>query len=1152
MASVTGTLAPPSPAALRGELLDLVERDLLGPAAGEDELLGVYETPRDRYVLGLVAPSGRHIEPEEDERLPGPPEDTEDGETDEEPGQTSLFPSSIGMTFRVEGECQRLRVSASWGRYIRVKNPDEDGHGRVWQREPHGGELDLELEPGLHQLAAPDSEQPDVRIEAVVRRLDDGWSISLFLRNDQPEPDELRDTAWLCQARLAAEAPDDRPVFIARAAAGEGPDEEQRRLALAYRHRVEHAVGHGVAVHATLAAEDPTRATRLETSPVPRHEVAQMRAPSEAEERDLGGLELDMQRLGDAGDGELTELLAALPRAYDGWIERAEGRLREGADGLEAHRASAEEALAEARGAHERIVAGIELLGRSPEAREAFRFANRAMALQRVRSQWSEHRRRGGESPLADFDVAARRSWYPFQLAFVLLNLPSVTDPTHPDRSHPTQAICDLLWFPTGGGKTEAYLGLSAYVMALRRLQGPLGGLRADAGVAVLMRYTLRVLTLQQFQRAAALVCACEVLRREAPERFGEEPFRIGLWVGDTTAPNRIDTAADALKNLHGDGWSQTGGGRPDQLSHCPWCGTAIDASRGHMRAETFERGRARVLTFCGDPLGDCAFSERGSPGEGLPVLTVDEEIYHRLPSLLIATVDKFAQLPWKGETQTLFGTVDGRCERHGYRWPGLKEEADSHPAKGSLPPARTVERGELLRPPDLIVQDELHLISGPLGTMVGLYETAVDQLMTWELDGVAVRPKVVASTATIRRARHQVHQLFLRDVRVFPPPGLEAGDSFFARERDLSEDDPGRLYLGVCAPGRRLKAVLIRVYVAFLAAGQTLYERYGEAADPWMTLVGYFNAMQELAGMRRLCEDDVRTRLGKMDQRGLARRPFGPSSIEELTSRLSAADIPKRLDQLERVFDPVEEQRRRRRDKGAAPRPIDALLATNMISVGVDVQRLGLMVVAGQPKTSAEYIQATSRVGRSKPGIVCTVYNWARPRDLSHYERFEHYHSTFYAQVEPLSVTPFAPRALDRGLSALLVALVRLSGLELSPNSAAQALDRTDDITKAARDVITRRAGEVTSDSAVEARVRAMLEGRLDEWLARAEQALKTGSRLGYQEAKDSETVGLLERPRPGGWDRFTVLNSLRDVEPSVGLVLQEGPLYVSGDGAP
>jgi len=532
--------------------------------------------------------------------------------------------------------------------------------------------------------------------------------------------------------------------------------------------------------------------------------------------------------------------------------------------------------------------------------------------------------------------------------------------------------------------------------------------------------------------------------------------------------------------------------------------------------------------------------------------LTVDEEIYHRLPSLLIATVDKFAQLPWKGETQTLFGTVDGRCERHGYRWPGLKEEADSHPAKGSLPPARTVERGELLRPPDLIVQDELHLISGPLGTMVGLYETAVDQLMTWELDGVAVRPKVVASTATIRRARHQVHQLFLRDVRVFPPPGLEAGDSFFARERDLSEDDPGRLYLGVCAPGRRLKAVLIRVYVAFLAAGQTLYERYGEAADPWMTLVGYFNAMQELAGMRRLCEDDVRTRLGKMDQRGLARRPFGPSSIEELTSRLSAADIPKRLDQLERVFDPVEEQRRRRRDKGAAPRPIDALLATNMISVGVDVQRLGLMVVAGQPKTSAEYIQATSRVGRSKPGIVCTVYNWARPRDLSHYERFEHYHSTFYAQVEPLSVTPFAPRALDRGLSALLVALVRLSGLELSPNSAAQALDRTDDITKAARDVITRRAGEVTSDSAVEARVRAMLEGRLDEWLARAEQALKTGSRLGYQEAKDSETVGLLERPRPGGWDPFTVLNSLRDVEPSVGLVLQEGPLYVSGDGAP
>jgi hypothetical protein len=315
------------------------------------------------------------------------------------------------------------------------------------------------------------------------------------------------------------------------------------------------------------------------------------------------------------------------------------------------------------------------------------------------------------------------------------------------------------------------------------------------------------------------------------------------------------------------------------------------------------------------------------------------------------------------------------------------------------------------------------------------------------------------------------------------------------------------------------------------------------------MTLVGYFNAMQELAGMRRLCEDDIRTRLGKTDRRGLARRSLGPESIQELTSRLAGTDIPAKLDAMERVFDPVQAERRRRRDPKAAGRPIDVLLATNMISVGVDVRRLGLMVVAGQPKTTAEYIQATSRVGRAKPGIVCTVYNWARPRDLSHYERFEHYHSSFYRHVEALSITPFASRALDRGLSALLVSLVREQELLMNPNGAAQSLDRTSAMVAKAVATITSRAGEVATDSGLSGLVEDELDRRLDAWLARAQQALNTGARLGYQEARDSDTVGLLDRPSPDGWHLFTALNSLRDVEPTVGLILQDGALFVGGD---
>jgi Helicase conserved C-terminal domain len=953
--------------------------------------------------------------------------------------------------------------------------------------------------------------------------------------------------AWLFQAKLAVDAADGGAVFVGRPDGLELPDPEDQLLAVSYRQRLEHAVGHNVAVHVELEEGDPTRAVRLETTALPFSELAQMRPPNQEDEPLLGGLELDMEVLGNAPDGELPVLLEPLVVAYGDWLDRQRMRLEQGDDGLAVHREAGAELLARAEEARRRVAEGIELLRGDELARDAFRFANRAMALQRAHSLWSEHRRRGGTNPLEEFAVPDERRWYPFQLAFVLLNLPSVTDPTHKDRSHPTEAIADLLWYPTGGGKTEAYLGLAAYVMGLRRLQGPLGGRRADAGVAVLMRYTLRVLTLQQFQRAATLVCACEMLRRKDEERWGGEKFRIGLWVGQATTPNRVDIAADALKNLHGDTWRRTGSGRPDQLANCPWCGNAIDPGV-HMKVETYEQGRARVLTYCGDSLGTCPFSQRNAPGEGLPVLTVDEEIFRRLPALVVGTVDKFAQLPWNGATQTLFGLVDGRCERHGFRSPTL-EDADSHPVKGSLSAAKTVERGVLLRPPDLVIQDELHLISGPLGTMVGLYETAVDRLASWELDGVTVRPKVIASTATVRKAADQVHRLFLRQVRVFPPPGLDVEDNFFAREREAGEEFPGRLYLGVCAPGRRLKAVLIRVYVAYLAAAQKLYEEHGSHADPWMTLVGYFNAMQELAGMRRLCEDDIRTRLGKTDRRGLARRPLGPESIQELTSRLAGTDIPEKLDAMQRVFDPVEAERRRKRDPKAAQRPIDVLLATNMISVGVDVRRLGLMVVAGQPKTTAEYIQATSRVGRSTPGIVCTVFNWARPRDLSHYERFAHYHSSFYKHVEALSVTPFAPRALDRGLSALLVSLIREQELSMNPNAAAQGLDRTSALVAEVVAAIASRAGEVDSDSELAELVEDELARRLDGWLARAQQALKTGARLGYQEARDSNTVGLLDRPTPEGWHLFTALNSLRDVEPTVGLILQDGALFVGED---
>jgi hypothetical protein len=416
------------------------------------------------------------------------------------------------------------------------------------------------------------------------------------------------------------------------------------------------------------------------------------------------------------------------------------------------------------------------------------------------------------------------------------------------------------------------------------------------------------------------------------------------------------------------------------------------------------------------------------------------------------------------------------------------------------------------------------------------------------------VRPKVIASTATIKNAKTQVHALFLRNVSVFPPNGLDVADNFFSLQREPSEDDPGRRYIGICAPGRRLKAALIRVYVAFLCSAQALYEIHGVKVDPWMTLVGYFNSMRELGGMRRLVDDDVSTRAKKMDRRGLARRLFYTDYLEELTSRMRSEQIPQTLDRLEAVFDPAIDAKRKgmmkaKQFKEAPKKPLDVLLATNMISVGVDVKRLGLMVVAGQPKSTAEYIQATSRVGRNKPGIVLTVFNWARPRDLSHYETFEHYHSCFYKHVESLSVSPFAPGALSRGLAGLLVSLIRLRGTEFNANDSAARIQVTDPYVQDAIETIAKRAEAVGDGKAVGDLVRAELSSKVDFWRDQAQN--RTGGRtLTYEQPRGTgaaprgTTVSLLSRPGQERWEEFTCLNSLREVEPTVKLILDDGGL--------
>ena len=1125
------------------ELLQLaVMDDILGPANGPFEEI-VEMSVRDRYLVGKFAPQGERIEADQVEELKGTTGkvDPEEGPREIDPSTSqSLVPSSFGITFCVDGDAETIEIEARWGRYERGEseihfNETTGNPLRAWKRIPSGGKDVLPLKEGAIKPSSLDNDSPEVLIQGTVRsKLPTGDRlVTLFLVNTQSQPEQNQDAAWVFQPELIIRHPEGKAIFRRRPVLEtSGDDVEREALEMIYRERVEFAVGHGVSVHVVVSGDDVQQAVEVRSRVLPQYEVPVTETPGlEGDDRpamrrmtDEGYL--DMERLASLERDELVAGLTILTDDYSDWI--AEQKHRIGSE-VKGYDQVASEAMRRCELNLERLREGVAVLASDDHALEAFRFANQAMALQRVRSIYALLRRRGEEVDLSELNVRKNRSWRPFQLAFILLSIPALADPSHRDRTEQLQAYADLLWFPTGGGKTEAYLGVAAFTMGIRRLQGDLGGYDAGRGLAVIMRYTLRLLTIQQFHRATALICAMEVLRRGDFATWGDEPFTIGLWVGQRVTPNTTDESHDAIE-MEREG-KRGGGSTPAQFTTCPWCGSEMVPGR----EITVRKDIGRTLIFCGDKMSRCEFSRAQSKDLGLPVLVVDEEIYHRPPSMLIATCDKFAMMAWRGQVRNLFGKATRECPRHGLLWP----EADckgNHPKRGTLSSTQARKIAPI-RPPDLIIQDEFHLISGPLGTMVGLYETAVDELSTWQIGGKKTRPKVIASTATVRKATEQVHNVFLRRVSVFPPHGLDVEDNFFSVQRPI-EGKPGRRYMGICSPGSSRPAVLIRVYVALLTAAQSLFDHFGQGADPYMTLVGYFNSRRELGGMRRLSEDDVQTRayrvrMSRVARPGLAQRSV--KIVDELTSRVSNRDIPRKLDQLEVKFKSQWEK--------DETRAIDIMLATNMLSVGVDVNRVALMVVNGQPKNTAEYIQATSRVGRSFPGLVCTVLTWSRPRDLSHYETFEHYHATFYKHVEAQSVTPFAPRAMDRGLTGAMVSLLRLEHDDLNPNQGAGELhDTSRRETEVVKSMISDRAWKVTDRSAVKQSSETMIADRCDRW---NKEASKPGRVLGYEtEYRQGDVVALLKKPGVRAWDEFTVPMSLREVEPGVRLVMDKGML--------
>ncbi|MEV4197561.1 DISARM system helicase DrmA [Micromonospora globbae] len=1195
----------------RENLVDILERELLGPANGPDEVLDA--SPDVVYLVGRIAPV----------RLKAEDDDPKDAETDEavtdvgdaldaregrgvpvtaveesgagadedavedEPQKRGLMiPASMGLRCQLPTDVAEFTVTASWGVYEPVKDKGEDGKQtlRRYKRTP----VEIPAKIAVADLVPGKTATIALKDKVVLRvdRHDDPERgcrlIEIALCNDQVTPRKIPVNAWLFQTELRVEAGGEDvflPVVDPLVDTRPERDDELRRLRLQYRDRLEFAVGRTCSVD-WEADTGARRARAVWTTWLPTCQTPQTTA------EEIGTALLDMTVLATAGEAELRAGLEPIVDGYAAWLEGE----RQRAEALPEHlRDEGLDAVQEASRVQQQLADGLEYLLGDAEALRCFRFMNRVMADQRVQTQVAARRAKNPKESIEQARKAVlaagpkAHSWRTFQLAFVLMQLPLLSDPAAPRRSGDL-AKAQLLFFPTGGGKTEAYLGLAAYTFAIRRRQGivdtPDGPLDGGRGVAVLMRYTLRLLTAQQFQRATALVCAAERVRMQDEATWGTEPFRIGLWVGTDVSPKRYDEAEAQLNRAN-----RSGGYRLTvlQIQRCPWCGSRISA-RNVRAAE----GIRRVFVYCGDDLATCPFAEGGEVPDGLPVLTVDEEIYRLAPAFLIATVDKFARLAREGEAASLFGYVSRYCERHGfvhadYRHCDIKDGSKHPKTKDGFPQA-AVRPTPRLRPPDLIIQDELHLITGALGTTVGLFEVAIDVMTTWRTAaGERVRPLLVASTATARNAPDQVRALYGRDVTIFPPQVLDAGKTFFSKEEDISEKFPGRRYVGLSTTGVRLTTAEIRVAEVLMAGAQLLLDRYGDVADPYMTLVGYFSATRELAGMARYMGDDIQTALAK-------RRPwsllpsrtgtnFGSLNVAELTSRVSSADITATLDQMAVPFDARLDSTAGKRELRAlreAHKPVptrdvspyDAVLATSMLQVGVDVTRLGLMLVVGQPKNTAEYIQASSRVGRdpARPGLVISLGNWARPRDLAHFEQFRHYHETFYAQVEALSVTPFSMTSLERGLDGVLVSAARvLQAAEaqgLSPEHNAGRIDDQRGFAVELIDALVHRVLDASDEDSAD-RARQRLLNRLDQWDKRRKHLADLRKSLVYEKVADDSRQDTLmmsaenAKSRADGRDAppFVVANSMREVQPEINLLvspIKENLFYIAPPGAP
>jgi hypothetical protein len=1028
----------------------------IGPEGGADEV--VTNPPNRQYTIGMLYPTDppdqtveQRLEAEQagvDEMLA----DVEDGDVEENgaagPVAEEWRPASTAISFVTNRQSATVRFAGA------CYEPLEDDGPPRWRRrafEVDGLELSRELPRTLYKVGEIECE-----IGSRWREYGKNWLVTVHVRSlAEGTGDGRLDVArTLYQVALEAMPADGGAILEYDTSRKFDFDDETAELRLRYSNRTVYAAGHGMAADWEVTGD---RCTRIWLDPAPSFVVPAIETTGfEEGSPEAGALSLEHLSRIDIETGHVVASLDAFVVAFTGWVEKQEAKVA----GFGDDEKVAERIVERSRAAAERMQAAVDLLRHEDSAtlRVAFALGMKAMRLQMLQG-------RPGQEP----------SWRPFQLGFLLVSVASTVDDGHADRE-----LVDLIWFPTGGGKTEAYLGLAAIEIFRRRLVHGMSG----GGTAVITRYTLRLLTAQQFQRAATLICAMELLRRPGPHADprvqGLAPFSIGLWIGNEATPGTHSEARDALKRLYK-------AARPEeankfQVESCPWCGTELLPKAGSSDESAYGVRRLgnEVAVYCTNT--SCEFHQE------LPVLVVDEAIYADPPTILLATVDKFARLQFRPEAGRLLGLETA------------------------------------FRQASLIIQDELHLLSGPLGTTVAVFDAVIQQLLA--LGGSA--PKVIASTATIRASEKQVQGLYGRQVALYPPAGLDDDQTFFSRPVESGE---GRLYVGLMPQSLSQMSAVVAAASPLLEIPEVV----GAAGDAWMprdaywTVVMYHNSLRELGRTGTLVSDDVNARLGARAQRlGLTLRNVRGDRVLELTSRRGPEELPKDLKALKKSVDDTDEA-------------VDVVLSSNMLSVGIDVPRLALMLMVGQPKTTAEYIQATSRVGRGDvKGVVTTLFRSNRARDRSHFETFRAYHETLYRSVEPTSVTPWSLASRERSLAGALVALLRHAIPELAANDAAGRFDLDGAMSGQVETLVERLLALVERSEHIEVEeTREEVERLLRDWDRRARDARDAKEPLRY-ERKTVQDSALLKRfDQPGeGW---VVGDSMRSVEPNVAIEIRE-----------